>query len=1051
MPASLDSISSVSADAGSSMPLSLDSNPGSSSGLPEGLAPSPSSNLANALDAAPLPIAEAENVRKWNCNFTFGASTRLVSHSQDTLHQLQRSHYGWAYANVFLASSNELVRFFGALTFTIKFNQDWDILHDTDAAQTYERVAYWFVQCVQLKDSAIVIRKLCSALVAYYLRPAVTWDRIVMNLTKRLIKATDQSGNQSDENIANFLHNLDDVQLRSMLWFVETLVHDLAQVDTSNLQGYRYHQKLSSEVEDIVILLHYSMQLSSDNGSRRLQDGLACFQTLALHASAVWARTSVEVVRLQTLLPTAISGLFLPETNVQAIECVTEILQRFSSFLNTYHRRLLSEQLTCGGAQRIVVDMKRGEFSEWSIPFAKLLVAFGDVAVQDIAQAPKDPTMSSVAQELSDLMKCEGFAGIEEVSGLVLPFWVQYVEYLSDTECAYTDKAKPNWSAFARVQVLDIVEACFHKTCWPTRAEEAVWEPGELYSFRLFRKDAQEFFQTAYIYLGVDLFLLFADIALQSQQPHMLHRLEASIFALNGLSESLAVKELKVDGALSRLFASESIFGMENTDQYPLSIRLKRTTVTMITNYTPFFENHPTFLPQMLNFLFNALQDPNLVNVSSIAIKSICSSCRTHLVPELGAFIEQYKMLLTWESVDGDVREKVIGGVAAIIQALPSDDAKYEPLATLIQLTEDDFANALHYLEVNEVSSAQKSTVRALRLFVSIGKALRAPDNITTPTHASRYWSYGNGAALQTIIYQTLARATTLMGWNSDVIGAVCQILRAGYNEIVPGPFNFPTKVTVDFVLASTLGTARLDYIFDTASVMLVKKSDASQIELQNAAFSILNHGKDLLCLVDDVRSRDPDLVASIIQLMEKLVPHHLHSMLKLGPKLNYLFALSLSALAAEQVTLKRAGAHFWASFVQRHEYDGQLATDVYAALNIYGPQLCHVLAMQIGGECARSQLETIAEPLRKLVPAQPQARRWLMEALDRPDFPSSSVGAEEKRLWIQKIYHHHKDAKDAKAQVTPKLSLNAALSLIADRKSIPFTYFCIRDVGNTL
>ena len=41
--------------------------------------------------------------------------------------------------------------------------------------------------------------------------------------------------------------------------------------------------------------------------------------------------------------------------------------------------------------------------------------------------------------------------------------------------------------------------------------------------------------------------------------------------------------------------------------------------------------------------------------------------------------------------------------------------------------------------------------------------------------------------------------------------------------------------------------------------------------------------------------------------------------------------------------------------------------------------------------------------------------------------------------------------AKDANANVAPKLSLKATLSSIADLRSIPFTYFCIRDIGTIL
>ena len=69
-----------------------------------------------------------------------------------------------------------------------------------------------------------------------------------------------------------------------------------------------------------------------------------------------------------------------------------------------------------------------------------------------------------------------------------------------------------------------------------------------------------------------------------------------------------------------------------------------------------------------------------------------------------------------------------------------------------------------------------------------------------------------------------------------------------------------------------------------------------------------------------------------------------------------------------------------------------------------YGPQLCELLVRQIGGDGSRSELDTFAEPLKKLVFAQPQAKEWLANALDHKEFPSVKVGPTEKRVWLQKI-----------------------------------------------
>lgn len=76
----------------------------------------------------------------------------------------------------------------------------------------------------------------------------------------------------------------------------------------------------------------------------------------------------------------------------------------------------------------------------------------------------------------------------------------------------------------------------------------------------------------------------------------------------------------------------------------------------------------------------------------------------------------------------------------------------------------------------------------------------------------------------------------------------------------------------------------------------------------------------------------------------------------------------------------------------------------VAAVTQQYGPQLCHLLVRSIGGEAARSELDFLADPLKKLIFAQPQAKVWLSNALSSEDFPSQKVGSTEKRVWLHKV-----------------------------------------------
>lgn len=69
-----------------------------------------------------------------------------------------------------------------------------------------------------------------------------------------------------------------------------------------------------------------------------------------------------------------------------------------------------------------------------------------------------------------------------------------------------------------------------------------------------------------------------------------------------------------------------------------------------------------------------------------------------------------------------------------------------------------------------------------------------------------------------------------------------------------------------------------------------------------------------------------------------------------------------------------------------------------------YGPQLSHAVIMGVGGQALRSDLDTLAEPLKALVTCQPKAKTWLTDALSSETFPSKNIGPTEKRIWLQKL-----------------------------------------------
>jgi hypothetical protein len=65
---------------------------------------------------------------------------------------------------------------------------------------------------------------------------------------------------------------------------------------------------------------------------------------------------------------------------------------------------------------------------------------------------------------------------------------------------------------------------------------------------------------------------------------------------------------------------------------------------------------------------------------------------------------------------------------------------------------------------------------------------------------------------------------------------------------------------------------------------------------------------------------------------------------------------------------------------------------------------LAQALIYNIGGHAARSELDKLSEPVKKLVVRQVNARTWLEAALLDPSFPSDIVSDKDKQFFLQKI-----------------------------------------------
>lgn len=529
-----------------------------------------------------------------------------------------------------------------------------------------------------------------------------------------------------------------------------------------------------------------------------------------------------------------------------------DILTRFPAFFIPSDLSSLGTILSSPIAQNHIVTLRSGVFDRAQTTYARLLLAYGEATVQSLAINCDQAISVQILRNLVDLLGCGANPGADEgICSQCLEFWSTFAQFLVDSAFAVGDEV-PLWMKSAKNYIPDVIRACWLKISIPPPEVFASWERNEVDALKELRLEVKDFLESSYALLGRGVFDEFAHLALESLTNHAWLHLETTLFCLNALSESVSADE-SVDEALSKIFGSSLLADMMNST-IPASCRL--TAISLITNYTRFCERRPNYLPAILNFLFTSVKTQGIAHAAAKAIFASCRICRKALVPHLGAFLEQYTLLLSSNEVEASTKEKILGAIAAVVQAVPAEEERLDYLDSLLFWVEGDIRIFLDFREEGRKQESQTFRVCALRCLVSIGKSFQVPDDVAIDLEAnfdpSTLWARGTRISLaQERIAQLMKILTHTGSSDSHVMEAACQILRTGYKEIVPGPFVFPPSVTTNLVLASNITTPSLDYLLSTAGALLAKHKSIQTVEISNAADAFLIHVLNLILKMD--------------------------------------------------------------------------------------------------------------------------------------------------------------------------------------------------------
>lgn len=181
------------------------------------------------------------------------------------------------------------MRFFGALTFTVKVNHDWSVfallqlywrscslfcrysLAENDSRELIGRLIDHYVVLVN-GGERVVIRKLASTLATIFLKTDAPWTRAILSLGASLANGKkvheEDCGSLNLQN--NILPALSESHIISLLYFSNILAEETGRLGTESRKAGDT-QRISENIRDAFILVEFVLsqilQHSASGGS----------------------------------------------------------------------------------------------------------------------------------------------------------------------------------------------------------------------------------------------------------------------------------------------------------------------------------------------------------------------------------------------------------------------------------------------------------------------------------------------------------------------------------------------------------------------------------------------------------------------------------------------------------------------------------------------------------------------------------------------------------------------------------------------------------------
>ncbi|RKF72661.1 Importin beta-like protein [Golovinomyces cichoracearum] len=971
-------------------------------------------------DQLPTSIEEIEALIKQLYGIRVAEDIKKI---QEILHKLQLSPQGWHMANALLNRNDDQVKFFGALTFIVKLNTDAKTLSEDDAQSLLVALIGSLIKWTESGQGPLVGRKLCSVLVAYFLQFPSSWSNCVKHLLYCFCSNEALPYSALDESLDSgiLILNITERKAQTVFWFASALVEDLSKMDSNSMKANNFHRCVRPNVDVIVPLIgKYLCKEPSPIIIEVQQAALSCFQSWVSfsHRSFIDKEADLEALHLLTQPALrCITNDVLYETSV---ELFTDILSSYSRFLRQEDFDSLHSLFNSSWAQKKYEALVEGDYEWDSLQFGQLLLAIGDATQKELALNIDDPLSTHYLSLFIGLLNAKGYAFSEDkIYVSALEFWSTFVEVMVDESFSIESASVPSWFPTAQHYVMQAIENCWRKSLFPPPHVFNSWDAVDSTGFKDARRDLSDLIQQFYLVSRPTLLQFWIEKISYSAATRKWPELEASLYCLAQLSDSVSETSSR-NNALDQVFTPELI-NLFVDPHLEISTRTRRAFLNLIIGYASYFKERPQLIPNVLNLSFVALTSPGLVLQASRTITKLFSNCRQSLLPNLSGFLQHYSNIAPNSALDSEVKGSIIEGVSCLIQALDSEVSKIAPLNQLLGYIEADVEKCLRLvLAQNDIiETHDKSTgidnedeaaeigISVLKCLSGVARGLQASDdrsiNLDSENEVdSSIWSKEEGLCVQQKIYDIICRVFDALRHRGDVVEECCSLWRHGLREIELGPFALSPNLIAEFMMKADITTPRLGLIIKTATYLTSSKYSTHAREFLNPLLTWLTN---MLLILNDPGA-DSEISHAGIEFIHRLLPGNIDVLLSFQPpaSLEFLFMFALKAIEGTEPLPKSAAADFWNTFISLDSLPSDIQSSLNSAVQILGPLLTKALIFSVGGNAARSELDKLSGPIKKLTTCQVNAKQWFGAALTDPNFPSKRVDSKDKALFLEKI-----------------------------------------------